>query len=58
VTEPDREPQFILDIVATDHLVYLSIECTYCMWMIELETPITQIEVNLKTAHHTESCKC
>lgn len=58
MSEPDQEPQFVLDIICTDHLVYLTIECTRCMWMIEMEAPIALIEANARAAHHTEICKC
>jgi hypothetical protein len=56
--EPEHEPQFLIDVVATDHAVFLAIECTRCMWMVEVEAPMDLVQVNGRATEHAERCKC
>lgn len=57
--EPVPEPRFMIDVVygSGGTKVYVTIECSQCLWMGELDVPAGINDINVRAAEHLERCQ-
>jgi hypothetical protein len=57
--EPQHEPRFMIDVVYGDGGTkeYVTIGCSQCLWMAELNVPAGLNDINHRATEHLERCR-